>query len=166
MSMPSSDPTEPGQDAPVSPGPTGGGWTLVALIADDGVEPPAGLPDRDALATWCAVSALWHPSLLARAEALPRVESVESPTSPGPREVRVLAAGAADRLPSGYRTQAEDAGSIVVEAGGDRPALVRAIRERLGRPRHRPPGPTRTRPATRSPSTSSRWARRGGGSAT
>src|SRR5512135_262055 len=132
MSMPSSDPTEPGQDAPVSPGPTGGGWSLVALIANEGVKPPAGLSDRDALATWCAVSTLWHPSLLALAEALPKVESVESPTSPSPREVRVLAAGSADRLPAGYRTQAEDAGSIVVEAGGDRPALFRAIRERLG----------------------------------
>ena len=62
------DPAEPGQDAPVSPGPTGGGWSLVALIANEGVEPPAGLPDRDALATWCAVSTLWHPSLLALAD--------------------------------------------------------------------------------------------------
>ncbi|MBV8317417.1 MAG: hypothetical protein JOZ53_20955 [Planctomycetaceae bacterium] len=133
MSMSSSDPAAPGQDAPVAPGPTGGGWSLVALIANEGLEPPAGLPDRDALATWCAASTLWHPSLLALAGALPKVESVESPTSPSPREVRVLAVGSADRLPAGYRTQAEDVGCIVVEAGGDRPALLRAIRERLGK---------------------------------
>ncbi|MBV8610421.1 MAG: glycosyl hydrolase family 38, partial [Singulisphaera sp.] len=127
MSMSSSDLAEPGQDAPVAPGPTGDGWSLVALIANEGLEPPAGLTDRDALATWCAASTLWHPSLLALAGALPKLESVESPTSPSPREVRVLAVGSADRLPAGYRTQAEDVGCIVVEAGGDRPALLRAI---------------------------------------
>ena len=47
-----------------------------------------------------------------------------------------MAAGAADRLPSGYRTQAEDAGAILIEADAsavaDRSALVDAIRERIG----------------------------------
>src|SRR4051812_34323797 len=115
MSMPSSDPNEPGPDAT---GPSGSGWTLIALLADPGAEPPAGLSDRDALATWCAVSTLWHPSLLARSDTLPRMEEVDSPSPPGPREVRVLAAGMAERLPSGYRTQAEDAGAILLEARG------------------------------------------------
>ncbi|HMB05162.1 MAG TPA: glycosyl hydrolase family 38, partial [Isosphaeraceae bacterium] len=108
------------------------GWTLVALIAHDGSEPPATLTDHEALGTWCAVSALWHPSLLARTALLPRIEDVEWPSYPSPRDVRVIAAGAAERLPSGYRTQAEDAGAVLFDGGTDRNALVRAIRGRLG----------------------------------
>src|SRR5271166_5063130 len=53
------------------------GWRLYSLIPHDGKEPAAGLPDDLAQACWCAVSALWHPSLLARAAELPRVQPVE-----------------------------------------------------------------------------------------
>src|SRR5581483_7031204 len=60
------------------------------------------------------------------------IENVEWPSSPAAREVRVIAEGAAERLPSGYRTQAEDAGAVLLDGGTDRPALVRAIQERLG----------------------------------
>src|SRR5262245_30513693 len=58
------------------------GWALIAMVPFDGREPPADVSDELAQATWCAVSALWHPSLLAHAAALPRVEPVESPSSP------------------------------------------------------------------------------------
>ena len=116
--------------------PDGENWSFVALIPEDGREPAPTVSDGDALATWCAVSAPWHPSLLARSAELPRIEDVESPGPPGPRQVRVVAAGAADRLPSGYRTQAEDAGAILIEADAgavsDRSSLVDAIRERVG----------------------------------
>jgi alpha-mannosidase len=108
------------------------GWTLVALIPHDGQEPPSDLSDELARSVWCAVSALWHPSLLARAAQLPRIESVDSPSPPGPREVRVIPSGAWDRLPSGYRTQAEDASSTLLESGTDRAELVRQIQARLG----------------------------------
>ena len=108
------------------------GWTLITLIPHDGKEPPADLADGLAQATWCAVSAPWHPSLLSRAAELPSVEPIETPTSPGAREIRIVAAGTLDRLPSGYRTQAEDAGAIVLEAGTDRATLIRQIQERLG----------------------------------
>src|SRR4051812_30642326 len=81
------------------------GWSFIALIAEDSQEPAANLPERAALATWCAVSAPWHPSLLAHAAELPRIESVDYPSGPGPNEVRVVAAGTTDRLPSGYQTQ-------------------------------------------------------------
>src|SRR5918993_4262147 len=96
--------------------PNGEAWSFVALIPDDGREPGAAVSDGDALATWSAVSALWHPALLARCGELPQIEDVEFPGHPGPRQVRVVAAGADDRLPSGYRTQAEDAGAILIEA--------------------------------------------------
>ncbi|MGO9813355.1 MAG: hypothetical protein ACLP53_21635, partial [Isosphaeraceae bacterium] len=108
------------------------GWKLVALIPHDAKEPPAGLDDVLAQASWCAASALWHPSLLARAAALPTIEPVETPSAPAPKEIRVIAAGVLDRLPSGYRTQVEDAGAILLDSGTDRAALIGQIQERLG----------------------------------
>src|SRR2546423_3218047 len=134
MSMEPVDPAEPEVEpvAATAPERTGGGWTLVTLIAHDGQEPPANLPDGAALAAWCAVSAPWHPSLLAHADALPRIEDVDDPTPPGPNEVRVFAEGTANRLPSGYQTQAEDAGTLLIEGGSDRQALVREIQGRMG----------------------------------
>ena len=59
------------------------GWALIALVPYDGQEPPATVSDELAMGVWCAVSALWHPSLLARAAGLPRIESVDSPSPPG-----------------------------------------------------------------------------------
>lgn len=112
--------------------PSGDGWALIALIPYDGHEPPASVKDDLAQAVWCAVSALWHPSILARAAGLPRIESIDSPSPPGAREVRIIATGAADRLPSGYRTQAEDARTALLESGTDRAALIRQIQARLG----------------------------------
>ncbi len=147
MSIPSPDPADSEPGSPLEPAPEAapepdagatpagsalGVWTLVALIADDGQEPATNLSETAALGVWCAVSALWHPSLLAQATALPRIESVDYPSPPGPNEVRVLAGGTADRLPSGYRTQVEDAGTILLEAGSDRSALVREIQARIG----------------------------------
>ena len=108
------------------------GWKLISLIAHDAKEPRADHADNLAQATWCAVSALWHPSLLSRAAELPAVEPIETPSSPGAREIRIAASGTLDRLPSGYRTQAEDAGAVVLESGTDRPTLIRQIQERLG----------------------------------
>jgi alpha-mannosidase len=107
------------------------GWALIALIPNDGYEPSARLGDQLASEVWCAASALWHPSILARASELPRFEAIEHPSTPGPREVRVVPASAREQLPSGYRTQAEDARSLLIEAGPDRDDLIRRIRARL-----------------------------------
>ncbi len=112
--------------------PTREGWALVALVPYDGHEPPADVDDELAGAVWCAVSALWHPAILARTSALPRVEPIESPTPAAARELRVVPRGTWDLLPSGYRTAADDAGAVIVEAGSDRGELVRVIEERLG----------------------------------
>ena len=49
-----------------------------------------------------------------------RVEPIESPSPPGEREIRVVAGGLWDQLPSGYRTQAEDARTVLLESGTDR----------------------------------------------
>jgi len=114
------------------PEPAREGWSLIALVPYDGREPPPDVGDELAQAVWCAVSALWHPALLERAIALPRVEPIESPTPPAPREVRVVPSGSWDRLPSGYRTNAEDAGAVLIESGSDRDALVGQIQARLG----------------------------------
>ena len=108
------------------------GWALIALVPFDGQEPPATVTDDLATGVWCAISALWHPSLLARADGLPRIESVDSPSPPGAREIRVIATGAGDRLPSGYRTQAEDARTALIESGLDRADLIAQIQARVG----------------------------------
>ncbi|MBV8488274.1 MAG: hypothetical protein JO161_08335, partial [Planctomycetaceae bacterium] len=108
------------------------GWRFISLISGDGKEPPAGLSDDLAESTWCAVSALWHPSLLAYAAELPAIEPIDAPSAAGPGEVRVMPRGMMERLPSGYTTGAEDAGALLLEAGADRPAVVRQIQDHLG----------------------------------
>lgn len=124
---PDAAPPPPAEAPPVEDG-----WSLIALVPHDGKEPPASVSEDLALSVWCAASAIWHPSLLVRARELPRIESIDAPSAPGPREVRVIAGDQWDRLPSGYRTQAEDAGAALIEAGTDRAALVRRIQERVG----------------------------------
>jgi len=110
----------------------GPGLRPVAIVPGAGREPPADLTEPDALAAWEATTSAWHPAILARSEALPRVEDVESPTLSEPRELRFLAAGASDRLPSGYRTGLEDAGASLVEGVGDRPATIALLLARAG----------------------------------
>ncbi len=119
-----------GQTEPLIPR---SGWKLVTLIPHVAQEPPAGLDDVLAQAIWCAATALWHPSLLARAAELPTIESVEMPSAPAPKEIRVVAAGTLDRLPSGYRTQVADAGSILLESGTDRAELICQVQNLLAR---------------------------------
>src|SRR4051794_25340294 len=47
------------------------GLIPVALLPHAGQEPALNLSDDDGQATWVAATALWHPLVLARAEALP-----------------------------------------------------------------------------------------------
>lgn len=104
-----------------------GRWRLIALIPHDGQEPPGSLSDGLANGTWAAVSVLWHPAFLAGTAELPRFEPVEYPSSPESDEVRVVAFGAEDRLPSGYRTQAADAGTTLLDGEPDRNALLKRV---------------------------------------
>jgi alpha-mannosidase len=127
------DPSDRGPDETAEAAPeTVSNRRLIALIPADGQEPPAGLTDRAAAGAWAAVSALWHPALLATVDHLPEIERLDQPLTPEAGHVRVVAAGAADGLPSGYRVQAEDAGAIVVDGEADRPALIGALLRRLG----------------------------------
>jgi alpha-mannosidase len=132
MTMPPIDETPEPQPTPAAAETRPGALTLVAAIPNAGEEPPAHQTDREAQAIWSAVSALWHPSLLARAAALPRIESADAPSPPQARELRVVASGAMERLPSGYLTQAADAGATLFEGDADRDLLVSEIQERLG----------------------------------
>lgn len=113
------------------PQPTGRRLKLVAMIGGDQREPGADFSDRDADANWATVSSLWHPALLARVDVLPRIEGLEEPSTPEAGEVRVLAPGMTDRMPSGWREQAEDAGAIVIVGELDRMQLVREVLERI-----------------------------------
>lgn len=128
-SEPAETPTPVPEPEPLAPRT---GWRLISLIPHDGKEPPADLADALAQSCWCAVSALWHPSLVTRAAELPRIEPIENPTPPAAREIRIVPQAAVERLPSGYRTQAEDAGAVLIESGADRLSLIRQIQERLG----------------------------------
>src|SRR4051794_31321494 len=94
-------PAEPAAEAEAEPdtGPPPSAdeaWSVVSLIASNGVEPPAGLTDAEAAATWAAVTAPWHPAVLAALATLPTVEGLDDPGTPGPREARVVAGGTAD----------------------------------------------------------------------
>lgn len=133
MQSDSETPVDPAEAAP-TPEPQADRFVFVAMIGDDGREPPRDLSDRDADAAWTTVTALWHPALLSLADDLPRFEDVDSPWSPAPNEVRIIASGAVERLASGFRTQAEDAGAVVMEGLGDRLQLVAAILARIGQP--------------------------------
>src|SRR5438270_11429832 len=104
---------------------------LIALIGDDRREPAPDVSDRDALANWAAASGLWHPALLARTDQLPRVEGLDEPPAPGRGDLIVMAPGLADRLPAGYRTQALDAGSVLLEGEPDRLSLARQALDRI-----------------------------------
>ncbi len=140
MAMPLSTPelvAEREPDVSESPGkehaePASGEWALIALVPFDGREPPRPVNDELARAVWCAVTSLWHPALLSSAAELPRIEPIESPSPPGQREIRVVAGGLWDQLPSGYRTQAEESRSVLLESGTDRAQLIAEIRARLG----------------------------------
>lgn len=112
--------------------PAPAGWALIAMVPFEGREPPAQVSDELAQAVWCAVSSLWHPALLSTAAQLPKLEPIESPSPPGAREIRVIAGGLWDQLPSGYRTQAEDARSVLLESGTDRSELIARILARQG----------------------------------
>src|SRR4051812_25523175 len=128
----------------ISPEPTpppAEGARLIALVPGDGLEPSADLPDREAAAIWSAVSALWHPALLASSVELPRIEDVVAPTPPDRRDLRLVAAGASDRLPPGYRDQAERAGAILVEGDADRGRTLGRLFERLQSFYEAPPPP-------------------------
>ena len=108
------------------------GWVLIALVPFEGREPPRQVSDELAQAVWCAVSSLWHPALLSCASELPRIEPIESPSPPGQSEIRIVAGGLWDQLPSGYRALAEDSSSVLLESGTDRAHLIAEIRGRLG----------------------------------
>ena len=44
----------------------------------------------------------------------------------------MIATGASDRLPSGYRTQAEDARTALLDSGTNRADLIAQIQARVG----------------------------------
>src|SRR5262249_3210795 len=126
---PPPDDTQIQESPPSAPAFTG--VTLVSLIPHEGQEPPASLTDHDALAIWAAVSAPSPPRILARAPVWPRPEPVDSPSTAGTGELRLVASGAIERLPSGYRTSAEDAGAALLEGDIDRPALARLLLDKI-----------------------------------
>ena len=81
--------------------------------------------DDEATARWVALTAPWHPALLAKSEALPRVEDEAS--SPESGDLIVVADGSIGRLDRDDRERAVDAGIPIVEATRDRAATIAAM---------------------------------------
>ncbi len=104
---------------------------LIVMVEHPGKEIPQSFPESQAEAAWAAISAAWHPALLARVDSLPIIEGVEFPPYPDPGDVRIVAQGAGQRLPQDYRQLATDANAMVVEGGIDRHALVRSLLDKL-----------------------------------
>ena len=113
--------------------PAADAWTLIALVPFDGKEPPAAAGDELAAAVWCAVSALWHPSLLARAAGLPRIESIDSPSPPGVgRSIVSSPAGRRTSYLPATERRPRMLGPRLMDSGTDLDDLIRQIQIRLG----------------------------------
>ncbi|WP_165065954.1 polysaccharide deacetylase family protein [Paludisphaera rhizosphaerae] len=126
--------SEPPPAEPPPPLPKRSGWRMTAQIPNAGREPSPGLTDAEAEASWCAVTAPWHPALLAKSAALPRIESVDAPSSPARDEVRIVVDGLMHRLPSGFAPQAADCGAVLIESGSDRDKTIAELLERVAAP--------------------------------
>ncbi len=110
-------------ESPAVVGPTVSTRRLVVMIEHDGKEPSENVPARQAEATWAAVSAIWHPSLLARVDSLPVVEGVEYAAVTEPNDLRLVAEGAGARLDVDYRGVAASQGALILQGEIDRPAI-------------------------------------------
>ena len=104
---------------------------VISLVPLDGREPPATLDEAEAEGAWAAISAPWHPAILARIDALPQVVDAGVAQLPEPGDVLVLAAGAWARLPSGDLGLAEALGPWAVEGLADRVELSRRLLAKL-----------------------------------
>ena len=113
------------EPAQIEPRPDG--WALIALVPYDGREPPAQVSDELAQAVWCAVSALWHPSLLSSASrtAPDRVGrfAVATRGAGDPRDRRRTLGPASFRLPNAGRGCPDGPAGI-----GHRPRRARSLR--------------------------------------
>lgn len=117
--------------APANPGAAPAPGRLITLRPYEGQEPPAGWSDAEAEAVWIALTAPWHPALLARFDHLPEAASLDAPGTPESELVHILPRGLTGRLPEGFGTQALDAGAPVLETEPDRAATVAALATRL-----------------------------------
>ena len=129
--QPEATETEPLPPPPTPPN-FGPGLRPVSILPDAGREPAPGVTDDEAQAAWAAATAPWHPALLAKAEALPRIEDVDTPSSPEDRDVRLIALGAAGRLPSDHRTAADVAGVALIDSLLNRDATIAVLLDTVG----------------------------------
>ncbi|MEW4567810.1 glycosyl hydrolase family 38 [Tautonia sp. JC769] len=116
------------------PEPSGPRRRVVVMIADSGRRPEDPVDEAEALIVWSAVSAAWHPSILARLDEIPAVEDAEAPGTPAPGEVRLIAGRGVGYVDYGYRERASEIGVpvLAIEAGeSDRDGLARLILEAI-----------------------------------
>ncbi len=105
---------------------------LLVLIPGDGREPPADLDESTAASAWAVASAVWHPEILARLDALPSSLDPEVLSAADPGDVQVLAVGADALLPADHRARLDGAGATAVDvAGADRAAIAGQVLREL-----------------------------------
>lgn len=127
------DQADPAAPEP-EPEPTGPKRRVVVLIADSGRRPEDPIDEAEAAMVWAAVSAPWHPAILARLDTIPVVEDADAPGTPSPGEVRLIAGSGVGRVDYAYREGASEQGVpvLAIEAGeADREGLSRLILEAL-----------------------------------
>jgi alpha-mannosidase len=138
-----SQPTEPAPDlsAQTTPVPEDSDSrslirSLRTLVPIDRIEPPADLDEADAQGIWAAISAPWHPAVLAQLDSVPSVDPATGPSEAVAGRIFVIAHGSESAVPSGFATQAADAGAGWVSGTPERIELVLSILGRLSDQSH------------------------------
>ena len=105
----------------------------IHLLPSHGLDDlPDGLPEADAAGLLNAFALAWHPALLARSRALPRLARAAEPPRPAPHRRFVIAECVRRRLPDGWET---DAGDSLAVIGPDRAAGLAAVEKLADRDR-------------------------------
>lgn len=83
------------------------------------------------LANW---TAMWHPTLLASAQTMPKWSRVDDPPRELAGRLLLVPSVAAGNLPAGFAARAADEGAVVISRGTDRSAIIAEALTRLENP--------------------------------
>ncbi len=131
------------------------GRRIVCLVLpDEGGGPPPNWEDAQALAVWATASAAFHPAIVARFDGPPAFHALETAPPPEPNEVRLLPEPRVIDLLPEDRDALQEAQAVLIEASGDREALIARLRDRFE------VGPDPARDAPEVEAESDRWVAR------
>jgi alpha-mannosidase len=126
MSMSSSESSEPEPqteeaepEAVAEPALPLEGPTIITRISYNGIEPPSSLSETAAQALWSALTAPWHPAVLAALVGVPRVESTDAYLTIASQTLQIMP-------PGGVEGQGWGEGDVI-ESDADRRSLVATL---------------------------------------